>query len=220
MPFTWIMKTIGVLVLSLLAGVFFYYVTSPLNHPQKKQQIEKVLSLIINFIIFIWLGKIVLNVPVFIKDPLAVLAYPSNAHAFYTAVLFLLINIGYRTWKHQFKLLDWMAAFVPMFLAASFTFEFFQYIDLGHELYLRQMIFLMCLLIVYLLMQGKISEIRSALLTITLWALGQFILSIIFPLATLFEYQMKPVFNLVLLLIFTALSFYEARVTGGRIPRT
>jgi|SRR5690625_1623200 len=207
----WILKSVGMVIGSFIIGIVFYYITSPLQSEQKKKQLEEVLSLIINFVIFIWIGKILLNVSTFISDPLAVLAYPSNAAAVYLATFFFFINIGYKIWKHPFNVEEWLGAFVPVFLASTFSYEFIQLIESGSKQGLNQLILLMILLICYLLFQRKLSIQRMALILITGWALGQFILSITFPMVTLFGYTMRPWFNFALTIIFTGFSYYKLR---------
>jgi len=207
----WIIKSVVMVIVSFIIGIVFYYITSPLQSNQKKRQLEEVLSLIINFVIYIWVGKIVLNVSTFVSDPLAVLAYPSNAAAFYVATFLFLINIGYKIWRHSFNVVEWLGAFVPVFLASTFSYEFMQLIESGSKQGLNQLILLMILLIIYLLLQRKLSNQRMALILITGWVFGQFILSVIFPMVTLFGYTMKPWFNLILTIIFAGFSYYNLR---------
>src|SRR5690625_3616935 len=83
MPSFWMFLPIAHIAGSFIAGFIFFYLMSALSKAKKKQQAEEVTSLLINFVIYIWIGKILLNFLTFIKDPLAVLAYPSNSHAFY-----------------------------------------------------------------------------------------------------------------------------------------
>src|SRR5699024_11194298 len=142
---------------------------------------EEVLSLIINFVIFIWVGKIVLNVSTFVSDPLAVLAYPSNAAAFYVATFFFFINIGYKIWRHSFNVVEWLGAFVPVFLASTFIHKIIQLIKSGSKQGLNQYKLLLILIISDLLLQRKLSNQSMVLILITGGAFGQFILCIILP---------------------------------------
>lgn len=210
MPSITVIKSVGIVIISFIIGISFFYFTSSLSTEKKKQQLEDVLSLIINFVIYIWVGKVILNLSLFISDPLAVLAYPSNASSFYVATLLLLINIGYRVWRHQFKVVKWLSVFLPVVLAAAFSYEFLQLLDSGHQ-QLTQLIFYMLLLLAYLLLENKLPIHKVALYIMTIWAFGQLITSLIFPLVTLFGYSMKPWFNLILTLIMIGFTVYNQR---------
>src|SRR5690625_476361 len=107
------MGSIGLLILSFIIGGIFFYVMSVETKEIKKQQIELIFSLLINFIIFMWIGKIVQHVPLIFKDPLAILAYPSNSVSFYFATGLIIINLIYRVVRHQENLNLVLQAFLP-----------------------------------------------------------------------------------------------------------
>src|SRR5699024_5697936 len=88
--------------------------------------IERITSQLINLVIYVWIAKVLLNITLFFRDPLAVLAYPSDSRSFYLAIGLLLIHLVYQGKKdfQQVKLLS--EAIVPVFLNASFFYEFFQ----------------------------------------------------------------------------------------------
>src|SRR5690625_2232093 len=103
--------SIGIIIVSILAGLVFFYMTSHLPKEHKKAQLEEMFSQLVNFIIFIWVGKIILNVSIFIEDPLAILAYPSNSEAFYLAVLLSTILLFYKSWQKKFDVLHFITSF-------------------------------------------------------------------------------------------------------------
>lgn len=72
MPTAWVFMSIVIILICFIVGYIFFYVTSPLTIHAKKQQLEEITSLMINFIIFIWIGKLTLNIKMFVSDPLAV----------------------------------------------------------------------------------------------------------------------------------------------------
>src|SRR5690625_1193530 len=94
-----LLTLIAIIVMIFIIGLMFFYLTRPLSHVEIKQQIEEVISLLINFVIFIWIGKIVFRFSIFIEDPLAILAYPSDSSAFYVASLLIVVNIVYKDRK-------------------------------------------------------------------------------------------------------------------------
>src|SRR5690625_3925685 len=96
-----VLMRVGVLVVSFIIGLIFFYVIHPDEKAIKKQQLEEVSSQLINFVIFIWIGKIISHIQLFVQDPLAVLAYPSDATAFYTATILFLLTISYRIYRKK-----------------------------------------------------------------------------------------------------------------------
>ena|SRR5690625_549643 len=65
--------TIGVFVVSISFGLLIYFVVA--DQPNKKRYMEQIMSQLMNFIIYLWIGKILLNLTVFIKEPMTILAY-------------------------------------------------------------------------------------------------------------------------------------------------
>ena len=118
--------SIGILALSITAGFISFYIMSDLPKPQKKKQIEELTSLIINIIIFTWLGKIILNFSLFMEDPLAILAYPSNSDAFYLAILFSFILLVFKSKRSQMDGSAFTESFLTVFLTSSLIYEFIQ----------------------------------------------------------------------------------------------
>src|SRR5690625_5226492 len=134
--------------------IVFYFIS---NDPkeEKKKRIEDVVSLSINFVIYMWIGKIILKLNIFFKDPLAVLAYPSTSHAIYIATLFIIINLLYRKYRHKERISSIVYAFIPIFLSASFLYEFLQ-IVVQQQPYNKIYLFLVTVLTLgYVLLYGK-----------------------------------------------------------------
>src|SRR5699024_377189 len=94
MPSAVVLISIGQYVIAFIIGMLFYYMTTSEKDRKKKQHaIDLALSYIINFVLYTWLAKIVVLFSLFIKDPFAVLPYPSDSRMFYLANVFLLIHI-------------------------------------------------------------------------------------------------------------------------------
>lgn len=210
MPSTWIIMSIGIIIVSFIAGLVFYYIISPLPAPKKKKQLEEVISLLVNFIIYIWVGKIVVNFLAFINDPLAVLAYPSNSGAFYVAIILLVVNLIYKIWKNKFDVIQWLAAFVPVVLAASFTYEFIQFIQKQNTYGLSYLILLMTLLIAFIVFQERMPAGTLAFLLLAIMAGSLFGFSF-FMSSTIFGYTIHSWFSLILFIVFLSLGYYYHR---------
>src|SRR5699024_3336455 len=122
----WALQKIGVIVGSFLIGFIFFYVTSPMTKKSRKHALDHLSNLLIIFVVGIWIGKIVLNINVFVKDPFAILAYPSDSSAFYFASFLTMVYIGWKVSRKTVTDFNMLIAFVPVFLASSFTYEFIQ----------------------------------------------------------------------------------------------
>ena len=214
MPAVWVFMSIVILIISFIAGFIFFYVTSSLTNHVKKKQLEEITSLLIDFIILIWIGKLILNINVFISDPLAVLAYPSNSKAFYIAVLLLILHIGYQVKRHKFEIKTLLFSFVPVFLVASFVYEFIQIVWVGNTFTWCYLGLLMVLLIIYLIFHDRISSKRITFSLLTIWSLGQLILAMIMPFITVFGYMLSPWF-MSLILIFCFILFIKTIERGN-----
>src|SRR5690625_1979708 len=125
---TFKLKAVGIIVISFIVGFAFFYITSPLQKELKKAQLEEMFSQLVNFIIFIWVGKIIWNFSIFINDPLAILAYPSNSDAFYIAILLSAILLFYKNWKKKLNVILLITYFLPVFLLVFFLFVFILFI--------------------------------------------------------------------------------------------
>jgi len=211
MPAVSVLTTIGIIIVSFVVGFIFYYIVSPLPKEKRKRQIEEMISLLINFVIFIWVGKVILNVTIFISDPLAILAYPSNSHAFYMASLFIVLNIGYKMKRHAFNAHSIFVSFVPVFLFASFIYEFIQIVWQGDTLSWGYLGLLMVLLIVFILIHDRASSEIIAYSLFIGWTVGQLIFALSTPYTAVFGYMMAPWFLIVLLMFFSSLLIYNYR---------
>lgn len=211
MPSAWIIMSIGIIIISFIVGVAFYYFISIVPNSVKKKQLEHVFSLLVNFVIYIWVGKILVTLSIFVKDPLAVLAYPSNSSAFYIAIVLLTINVLYKVWKEKFDVNQWFTAFVPIVLATSFTYEFIQYIQKQSLDRLSHLILLMAILIVFILFQERLRASTLAFLQLVIWTGGLFGLSFISSYVSIFGYTIHPWFSLLLFLVFLGLGYYNHR---------
>ncbi|WP_010095622.1 hypothetical protein [Ornithinibacillus scapharcae] len=91
------LTAISIIALSFAIGFISFYLLSDLSIKQKRKHIEELISQLINFVIFIWLGKILLHLFIFISDPLSILAYPSDSKAFYFAIVSITLLLLYKS---------------------------------------------------------------------------------------------------------------------------
>src|SRR5699024_7618078 len=207
----WALEKVGVIIGSFLIGFLFFYIISPFEKKTKKHTLDQLSSLLINFVIYIWLGKIVLNLDIFVTDPLAILAYPSDSSTFYFASFLIVLQICWKVWRKKIVDTNMLVAFVPIFLVTSFVYEFIQmfwYENSYSWLYIGLLTFL---IILYLLIQDKMAGWKLSLALMVLWCAGQIVLSFILPFATVFTYIMSPWYVGALLLLSAGLYIYLSR---------
>lgn len=205
-----VLMSIGIIAFSFVIGLLFFYVTSPLTKLEKKKQIEEVISQLINFVIFIWIGKVLTNLPVFISDPLTILAYPSNSHAFYVAVLLIVITISYKVIRHKFAAHTFLISFVPIFLAASFVYEFIGMVYQGNTFW-GYLALLMGLLVVYMVLHDRVPVDLLTFLLLFTWVICKLILALTLPFTTVFGYMVVPWFLVLLIILFFGLFIYNRK---------
>lgn len=208
-PSTTVMMSIGILVISFMVGFLFYFLIMDEVKERKKKHIENILSLLINFIIYIWIGKIVLHIKLFMQDPLAVLAYPSDSRAFYLATILIIINIYYQTTKKQQEARTLFNTFVPVFIAASFIFEFTQLVIYKNDHAWTTLLLWMFLLIGYILAYEKW---KSSLVNV-IFFVGSLIILAILTLTkdtlTFFGYTVSPFYFISLLILVFIIIVYS-----------
>src|SRR5690625_2240951 len=209
------LKAIGLIVVSFVIGFAFFYMTNHLQKEHKKAQLEEMISQLVNFIIFIWVGKIILNFSIFINDPLVILAYPSNSDTFYIAILLSAILLFYKSWKKKFNVIQLITSFLPVFLMASFLYEFIQMM-LDHNTFSFGYLTLSTILLVlFLLIHERLSSRNLILIMLISWTFGVLVLAYTHPFVTIFGYIMAPWF-IVLFLITNLLCIFWGNVNSNK----
>ncbi|MBY7142484.1 hypothetical protein KFZ56_05200 [Virgibacillus sp. NKC19-3] len=188
------LMAIGTIVFGFGLGFIIFVMFGGLSKEKRKIYLEEMISQLINLVIFVWVGKIILNFPVFIEDPLTILAYPSDANSFYLAFLFSGLLFFYKSSKWQLDTLLFLESFLLVLLTASLTFEFIQYIWNDNPFAFGYLILLTILLLVFMFMQNRVASGTSILLILTVWSLGVLLLLFIQPFVTVFGYMITPWF--------------------------
>ncbi|WP_042150093.1 hypothetical protein [Paucisalibacillus sp. EB02] len=190
------LTTIGIIAFSIAIGFLSFYLFSnnDLTKDQKKKHIEEIMSHLINFIIFIWVGKIVLNLTIFISDPLSILAYPSNSKAFYFATVLTAILLLYKSKRKNMMVLPLLESFVHVFLIGSFVYEFIQFVIEDNRFAFGNLILIALLIGLYFFLRERMKVRMLLMVMVTAWSIGMILLGIIQPFVTVFGYIMAPWF--------------------------
>src|SRR5699024_10318209 len=127
MPSTIVLVSIGQYIIAVLGGLGFYYILAvEKDKADRKQLMDTALSYIINFILYMWLAKIIILFPLFIKDPFAVLPYPSDSRMFYLAHIFIGMHLLLAWKRKKIDGLKLYQSIVPILIMSNFIYEFME----------------------------------------------------------------------------------------------
>lgn len=201
---------LSIVAISFTLAFLAFYLMSNLSKEQRKNQIGEIISQLINFVLFLWLAKILLNLPLFIRDPLAVLAYPSNSEAFYLAALFTGALLYYKARQRKIAGLMLAHSFLQVFLAALFLYEFIQLIWRENPFSLPYLMVFGLLLALFHLLQGRVSLQNQISIVLGAGAAGFFAINFMLPYLSIFGYIMEPWFLALMLAAFFGLLIKDA----------
>lgn len=187
-----------VLLASLLFGLAFTYLFMTVPKECKKKQINDLLSYILNLVIFIWIGKVIANLSIFLSDPLAVLAYPSNANALYIALVLFILHLLYEHFIKGKVVLPTLPLLLPLFISTAFMYEFLQLTVLGNKTHWVQVLVYAGLIVIYLLCK---EESVQRWLTIFAWLTMQLYFTFVYSYTLVFQYTFTLIFILILFVI-------------------
>src|SRR5690625_2110815 len=182
---------IGLIIVSLAIGFLTFYLLSDLSKDMKKKQIDELLSQLINFVILVWVGKIVINLQTFIIDPFSVLAYPSDSKAFYFAVAAITFILLYKRIRKNFDLITFIHSFIYVFLFGSFVYEFIEVVFYNHPFAIVQLILLSILIAIFLFINTQFKVIDQIFILLTSLKIGILILIFNQPFITVFNYTIE-----------------------------
>ncbi len=192
--------SIASMIVSFLIGIISYYIMNHLPKVEKKQYIEELNTQVINFVLFIWAAKIILNISLFIKSPIVVVTYPSNSQAFYLAILFSVLLLLYKGIKKKINILAFLESGILVSLVTSFTYEFIQIVINKDSFTFGYLVLLVVLLCLFFLVAGRMNQRTVISIILVGWSIGMLFLSYIQPFATVFGYLMAPWFIWVILI--------------------
>lgn len=202
---------IGNLVFSFLIGILFFYITSSSTKQEKKQQIDQFMSYLINFILFIWAGKIMIHIQIFFQDPFAVLAYPSDSRSVYIATTLLIIQLMYRKVRKQLFVSQLVNTLIPIFLATSFVYEFIALTIMNNKTALQNLLLITVLILVYLFLQDKLKNNYVATLIGLVYSIVHIVFYFIGDYTIVFGYMLHPIYFMSILLLIVYNFIYDQR---------
>lgn len=208
MVLTNVMLSMIVVIISFIAGGVAYYIFSEQRRREKVKIMEEIASVLINYVLFIWLAKVILNFSLFIREPLTILAYPATAEAFYLAFVFSAGLFIYHSGKKNADQGDFIKAFSMVFLITSIVYELVQFVWNNDESSFGYLLLLSTILIIFLIFERRVKIRFLAMVLITLWSAGMLLLFNFYPVVTVFGYIMRPVFVILFFVISNLIVFF------------
>ncbi len=195
---------LGAMIIGGIVGAFLYYLHSEQSKKVKKRIVDDILGHIIRLVLMMWAIKIIRHFSLFVQDPLAILAYPSDTNTFYLALIFvILIATIEGVWKKK-DVLSLIPPFFYMLFIALFIYE-------SYVLFIQQSMYsfpyyivLASVMISYLILPQKRSEWNKMWWAMSLWTLGSLVIFPVQPLVTIVQFRMTPLFAL---LLFVSVSY-------------
>ncbi|HLQ96950.1 MAG TPA: hypothetical protein VK108_11360 [Pseudogracilibacillus sp.] len=200
MASTTIMVSIAILIVSTVGAMGLYFISFNISKKEKKQHLEIVTSYGIQFVIYMWVGKVLVSLPKAIADPLSVLAYPGDSWAFYTATVLTLLHLFIQSKRQKVQPNLLFQGFVPIFFFASFIYEFIQITVEGTPLNFYFLGITAMTLVMMFVYQTQVAGIIGSWMMIA-WAAGSSLLAFIKGYVVVFDYLLKPWY-------FIALTFF------------
>ncbi len=199
MTWTTAIEQIIIIMASFAIGVAGYIGMSQEVFKVKKKRLDWLFSMVIQLVIYIWIAKVIVLFKVVFKDPLAVLAYPSNAMILYLALLFTAIHIAVHIKKNVLPVNEMIDVFVPVLLSTQFIYVCIQLFQTGRTGFLINAGIVMVLLLVYLTVE-KVHTFSGLVTIFIAWSLGQLVLSTVYAHKTIFGYMVSPLLYIVLMI--------------------
>lgn len=190
--------SLATIFFSMIVGLLFYFWMSPFSKEEKKKQLEEVTNFFINFVFFMWVGKVIMNFPIFISDPLAVLAYPADSNSFYIAIVGSILRLIYK--RKNMQLSIFLNALLPVILIASFMFEFIQFLLDGNLSSLMSMVIYMILVLIYYSLFERVLVFTLFSILAICWFIGTLMMYFTQPYVSFFGYLLSLPFILLFFL--------------------
>ncbi|WP_342527382.1 hypothetical protein MKY84_01840 [Chryseomicrobium sp. FSL W7-1435] len=196
--------SISIKIISVVSGIVIFYLISGFEKERRKKLAEEAVSQIINFVLFIWLAKVLLDLPLFLSEPLAALAYPSGSNAFYLAILFSAGLIGYGMKKERIEGWAFIQTLLYILLPASFFYEFAGWTWNNESSAFGSIVLYAVLLMLFLVLNDRVSPVVTGNAILSGWTGGILLLLMIQPHVSMFGYLLEPWF---IVILFTAGQF-------------
>lgn len=216
MPSAWVIgpivlqSTLAVLIVSLILGVIVYFVFGQAKYLAKKQHVDDFMTMLIVFILSLWVAKFITNFTYAFQFPLAVLVYPADRWALYVGIVLAFLYMRFVFMKKHSSIKELILTTFIILISAQFIYKFVYYIMERSSDLIWGMTLYGLLLSLSLIWQQKQFSVYFLGYIMTILGLGNLILAS-FTRVTFFHFFTDWVFWLVILLIGTFFIILNAR---------
>lgn len=218
MPSAWLLgpfvikSELVIIIGSFIIGFIYSYFFSPFSKTERRQYVEEVQNLFLMFILSLFIGKVILKFSLILRDPIAVLAYPSNSKAFYIALCLTAVFGFYRVHWFKCDLCRLRLLFVSftVFLSASFSYELIYYwLDTRDYSWLL-IVFLATLIVTVRIAYQWLCLQKVTAILILGWSVGQWVIAVVYKTAV-FHFQVNSMFYVIIAIIGLILLFKSVK---------
>lgn len=155
MPLNSVMLSIGILFASFLGGILFYYVVDHNDKQHKKYELDQFLNVLIQFILYLWLMKILAQFSMVFQDPMSVLAHPANSMHFLFASIILLVHLWFKYRNNTLATINLFQTGSFIIIASLFIYEILQLLTQPGADFNVMIVVLAALIVINVLLYGK-----------------------------------------------------------------
>ncbi len=166
------------------------------------------------FILALIAAKVLLRIELFLSDPLAVLAHPSHANAFYLATLISGLYAYKKFRIHSFSPHFVIDGVIRLLLSTNFVYLFGLLILLDRQVSIYQLTFHVVLLLVIIFYQDSNHRYLFYPLIVGIWGLGHVILSL-FSQVQLFGFYLSNYYYFIIGIV-GCIYLYNAYKSHGK----
>lgn len=188
---------VGKFALSFIFAIIMFYIMDEEDAKVKRKKIDDLLSLLLQFIIYIWLAKMIWDLPMLFRHPFSVLAYPSNSTHFYTATVLTSLHFYWQHRHDKSAIQARLNMFIRVALLALFMYEFLEIIL---NPYTQLDLYFVLLTVIVALMTLYQKKAWATPLMFNIWLLMVFILSLSKGYYQVFNYFIHPIYFIVMLI--------------------
>ncbi|WP_411954234.1 hypothetical protein ACKXGF_13605 [Alkalibacillus sp. S2W] len=203
-------------ILMLLGSWLVGLIVYRLFAAQRVAKLEDIAGVVLNIILLTWVGKVVFQLPLFLQDPIAVLAYPSSANALYFGIFIAFILLTRKAYKESIDLNKQLYGFVYSLLFASFSYNTTDLIVFENTFAIYNLIILAVVVITLIIVDQHLKPGLLSGLLISLWSAGHLIMQFWAPFTTTFSFLLAPWFVAVVLIAGISLIIHTTRKKVSR----
>src|SRR5699024_12745607 len=115
-----------ILSVSFLGWILFYYVVDHNDNQHKIYELDQFLNVLIQFILYLWLMKIIAQFSMVCQDRMSVLALPANSMHFLFASIILLVHLCFKYRNNTLATINLFQTGSFIIIASLFIYEILQ----------------------------------------------------------------------------------------------